>query len=55
MSLLFSLRALMFSFLVVLLTAGSCSMGQSPQPITNKPPSAEEKPVVDDYFGFKVF
>ncbi len=29
-------------------------MGQSPQPIKNKPSAAEERPVVDDYFGNKI-
>ena len=49
-----SLRTLICQVFLAMLIASSCSMGQSPQPSRSKPPFAEERLRVDDYFGKKV-
>jgi prolyl oligopeptidase len=51
---LLSLRSPICGVLLASLIVTPWSRGQSPQPITNKPPSAEIRPVVDDYFGTKI-
>jgi prolyl oligopeptidase len=50
----FSLRSLICRSLLALFIITSCSEGQSRQPTANKPPSAEVRPVVDNYFGTKI-
>ena len=50
----FCVRGLICRLLPALLIIISCSGGQSLQPTANKPPVAEARPVVDDYFGTKI-
>ena len=47
-------RAPFWRALLAVLAATSCSMAQSPQSTTGKPPVADLKPVTDDYFGAKI-
>ena len=51
---LVSLPRLICRVLLALLIIPSSSSGQLPQPTTNKLPSAEARPMVDDYFGTKI-
>src|SRR5260370_21653462 len=50
----FCVRGLICRLLPALLIIISCSGGQSLQPAAKKPPVAEARPVVDDYFGTKI-